>query len=163
MRELDDLRLDRILIRLVIAASFVASALAATGITSDRHPTVVAQIVGVAAGVVTVAGFVTGGAWWGNELQDNSPEHWKIWQLWAMSFGSVVTVVALPFGGLVWFPYLPVVTSARAFDLPRVIRFSSAPILGLCYLALHQQGRFATLGTWLSVVRRRRHTPIRTG
>lgn len=145
MRELDDLRLDRILIRLVIAGSFAGSALAATGVTSDQHPSRAAQLVGTAAGVIAVAGFVTGGAWWRRHVLDSSPDRWLPWQLWAMSLGSAAMVVALPFGGLVWLPYLPIVTCARAFDLPRVVMYAVAPLFGIGYLALHQHDGLATL------------------
>jgi signal transduction histidine kinase len=145
MRELDDLRLDRVLIRLLIAGSFAGSILGATGVTSDQHPAVAARLVGVVAGVVAVVGFVTGGGWWRSDILDTHPDRWRPWQLWAMSLGSAVAVVALPFGGLVWLPYLPVVTCARAFDLPRVVMYAAAPVLGIGYLAVHQEGPLATL------------------
>lgn len=145
MRELDDLRLDRILIRLLIAGSFAGSMLGAIGVTSDQHPAVAARLVGVAAGVIAVVAFVTGGAWWRSDILDIHPDRWRPWQLWAMSLGSAVTVVALPFGGLVWLPYLPVVTGARVFDLPRALTYATAPVFGIGYLALHQEGPLATL------------------
>lgn len=145
MRELDDLRLDRILIRLLIAGSFAGSILAATGATSDQHPAVAARWVGAVAGVIAVVGFVTGGAWWSSDILDTHPDRWKPWQLWAMSLGSAAAVIALPFGGLVWLPYLPIVTSARAFDLPRAVMYAAAPLFGIGYLAVHQEGPLATL------------------
>lgn len=145
MRELDDLRLDRILIRLLVTGSFVGSALAATGATSNQHPTRAAQVIGVAAGVFAIAGFVTGGAWWRSDALDSNPNRWKRWQLWALSLGSAITVVALPFGGLIWLPYLPIVISARAFDLPRVTMYAAAPVFGVGYLAVHQDNALLTL------------------
>ncbi|RNI25434.1 sensor histidine kinase [Flexivirga caeni] len=131
---LDDIRLDRAVIRVVVAASFTASLLSATGVTSNRHPGPAAIAVGSAAGILTVLAFLVGGSWWLPEAAGAERTRWRAGQLWALSLGAAAVAVALPYDSLSWMPFLPIMIAARACDLPQALGYAAAPAAGLVWL-----------------------------
>lgn len=146
MPRLQDLRLDRLVIRLLVSIGLLLGVLSATGVTGDAHPGWWRSGLGAGAALVALVAFVAGGAWWTSDPDGEFGEgRWTTAQLWTMGLGAAVLLVALPSSGITWFAFVPIATVARSRDARSATALLLAPVAALGYACLHQHSPWPTL------------------
>lgn len=150
----ENLRLDRVLIRVAVGAVMVVTLLSTTGVTSDARPELWRIALGVCGGVALVAGFVTGGSWWAQDGANDGG--WSTGRMVAMSGGALAMDVALPGASVIWIAYVPLATIARSTELRRAVPLLAPPLVGLAYACSQtrfpQQSLLLNLAAALGVV-----------
>lgn len=129
-----DVRFDRLGIRALVAGGLLVGLLSATGVTSADDPTVAQIIIGCCAGAVALVAFCGGRTWWTE--QSNGPlgeGPWSDTQLWAMSLGTAVLLVALPSSSVSWMAFVSIATTARSRDPSAAAVLLPAPVIALGY------------------------------
>lgn len=144
IKRIDDLRLDRLAIRLVVLVGSIWAYVSAVDDHRNTYPTWRFAVAGIAITAVLV-GLMIGNRWWAADSPEYDTEGWSTLALWVMSVGALVVISCMPRGGLAFIAYVPIVTAMRMPDLSHMLALCVPPVAGFFVASLYGNNGLTTL------------------